>query len=204
MGARRLPQCVSACFAGTLAISAWGPARADIHLDAAFVDLLSRDDRRHPLADASGKLPVVVQVPLFADPRAMGFLPLGPGLGTIRLAPGELAKFEAEHPDLSFSIWPSFHTILDESAKRNGTLAYRSALQNAGSTFAGTGKGVVVGIVDTGLDVAHPDFTDTLGRSRVAWLLDYSHAPLGKHADVEAAFGCADPNQHPCAVWDHK
>src|SRR5713101_26479 len=113
MGARRSPQCLAAWLAGALAFSAWAPVRAAVRLDAAFVDLLSQSDRRHPLADASGKLPLVVELPVFADARAMGMQPLGPGLATLRVAPGELARFEAEHPGLSFSIWPSFHMVLD-------------------------------------------------------------------------------------------
>lgn len=36
-----------------------------------------------------------------------------------------------------------------------------------------TGKGVLVGIIDTGIDFSHPDFTDSLGESRVEWIWDH-------------------------------
>lgn len=35
-----------------------------------------------------------------------------------------------------------------------------------------TGKGVVVGLIDIGIDVWHPDLRDSLGRTRVKWVWD--------------------------------
>ena len=139
---------------------------------------------------------------MFADARRMGLLPLARGLATRRVTPDELARFEADHPGLPFSIWPPLHPVLDESSKLNGTLAYRDALRAAGSPIAGTGKGVVVGVVDSGLDVLHADFRDALGHTRVAWLIDFSHLPIGRHPELESRFGCSDPMQTPCAVLD--
>jgi subtilisin family serine protease len=184
-------------------VGAASPARSDMRLDAAFVESLTPPNgRRHPFADTSGKLAVTVEIPLLADARQMGLLPLARGLATVRLSPGELARFEANHPDLRFSIWPSLHPVLDESAQLNGTIAYRDALRRAGSAVAGTGKGVVVGIVDSGLDVTHADFRDPLGHTRVAWLIDFSHPPIARHPELETQFGCNDAMQTPCAVLD--
>lgn len=39
-----------------------------------------------------------------------------------------------------------------------------------------TGKGVLVGIIDTGLELAHPDFQDSLGRTRVLHYWDQNFA----------------------------
>jgi len=62
------------------------------------------------------------------------------------------------------------------------------------------GHGVVVGIIDTGLDLTHADLRQADGTTRVAWLLDLSRPALGKHPDVEKAFGCSEEGQAPCAV----
>jgi subtilisin family serine protease len=184
-----------------LAVALPSPAAAQARLDATFVDLLTAGTtRRHPFADRSGKLALMVELPPFADARAMGLLPLGRGLATARVSPAEVASFEATHPGLPFSIWPPLRPVLDESAKLNGTTAYRDSLRAAGSPIAGTGKGVVVGIVDSGLDVAHPDFRDALGHTRVAWLIDFSHPPIGLHPDLEDLFGCTGNMQSTCAV----
>lgn len=35
------------------------------------------------------------------------------------------------------------------------------------------GSGVIVGIIDTGIDFTHPDFKDSLGNSRILWIWDH-------------------------------
>jgi len=178
-------------------------AAAAVRFDPEFVALLShRGPRRHPLADASGRLPLVIEVSPSADARALGWLALSPDLATVRLAPADLASFAAAHADVHFSIWPGLHPVLDASARLNRVDAYRAALVTQGSPLAGTGKGVVVGIVDTGVDAAHADLREATGGTRIAWMLDFSRFPLGRHAELEEAFGCTSPAQSPCAVLD--
>ena len=190
--------------AAALVVAAIAPvAPAATRLDPEFVALLShRGPRRHPLGDASGRLPLVVEVPSSADARAAGWLPLSAGLATVRVAPGDLTAFVAAHPGARFSIWPGLHPVLDASARLNRVDAYRAALATQMSPLAGTGKGVVVGIVDTGIDATHVDLRDATGGTRIAWMLDFSRLPLGRHADLEEGFGCTSPAQSPCAVLD--
>ncbi|HEY6463584.1 MAG TPA: S8 family serine peptidase, partial [Polyangiaceae bacterium] len=75
------------------------------------------------------------------------------------------------------------------------------------STVANTsgmdGRGTLVGIADTGLDVTHPDFLDANGQSRVAWLLDLSSPPLGKWPALEQKYGQTDASGNVVAgaVW---
>ena len=161
------------------------------------VSLVRRLTRRaggvHALADASGRVPFMVTVPPGVDPRAEGLLPLGDGLATIRLAPGDVDAFEAGHPGLGLFASPRRRPLLDVSGKWTQATSYRS-------TTGLDGAGVVVGVIDTGIDIRHADFRDASGKTRIAWLLQ-GGAPAGLHPDLEAAFGCSDPAQSGCAIY---
>lgn len=62
-----------------------------------------------------------------------------------------------------------------------------------------TGRGVAVGVLDSGIDVTHPDFRFANGKSRVRWYIDYGLPVSGKHLELEQAFGI--PNEGaPCEV----
>jgi subtilisin family serine protease len=50
------------------------------------------------------------------------------------------------------------------------------------------GKGVIVGVIDTGLDFTHPDFIDSTGRSRVKFYWDQSQ-PNGPNTPVDYNYG---------------
>lgn len=63
-----------------------------------------------------------------------------------------------------------------------------------------SGESVVVGIVDTGFDVTHPDLRNADGSTRVAWMIDFSRAPLGLHPDLEETYGCTSEN-FECAIY---
>jgi len=71
---------------------------------------------------------------------------------------------------------------------------------NVRKETATSGQGVVVGIVDTGVDLAHADLQTADHKTRVAWLLDVSRSPEGLHADLESAYGC-DGADTACAVF---
>ncbi|MFO0662295.1 MAG: S8 family serine peptidase, partial [Polyangiaceae bacterium] len=90
-------------------------------------------------------------------------------------------------------VSPPLHTTIDVSAVQ---WTHTAAAHAAGHR----GNGVLVGIIDTGIDLRHRDLRNADGSSRVAWLLDLSRAPLGAHADLEHEFGCDDAQQAPCAV----
>jgi subtilisin family serine protease len=178
-------------------------AGAEVRLGARFVDALTRaGSARHPLADSVGKIAVTVEMPPGTDARTMGWQPFAPGMASLRVGLTELAAIERANPTFHFSTWPGFSPVLDRSAQLNGTVAYRAALAASGSPLPGTGKGVVVGIIDTGLDVGHPDFLDASGKTRVAWMLDMTQAAAGMHPDLEKEYGCLDPMQSPCAIFE--
>jgi subtilisin family serine protease len=72
---------------------------------------------------------------------------------------------------------------LDKSVRQTGANFVRS--QSAGTFTGRTGAGVVVGVVDSGIDYDHPDFVDASGNTRIVALWDQqdltgpSPAPYG-------------------------
>lgn len=143
------------------------------------------------LSGPSGKVPVVV--------RSSSGAPGAPELTTFgrfaiaSLDPARIAELADEHPGWSFEWSPPRHVLLD----RADTWVRASAVRQATST---SGKGVVVGIVDTGADLAHADLQTSDHKTRVAWLLDVTKDPAGLHADFESAYGC-DNTDTPCGVF---
>src|SRR5260370_40862189 len=90
---------------GAIAIAWPKSIGAAPRLDAAFVELFA-GTRRHPLADPSGRLPLAIELPPFADPRRLGFQPRAPGLPTVGPFPAQIAPFAASHPVLRFPLGP--------------------------------------------------------------------------------------------------
>jgi subtilisin family serine protease len=166
---------------------------------ASLVRVLRRPGRRLAIADERGRVPFTVSLPVGIDAASLGLLPVAPSIGALRLDPSALLGFASAHPELELSFSPPRRPLLDVSKSWTRVETFRKAVAAAG---AGTidGKGVVVGIIDTGLDVRHADFRDISGKTRVAWLLD-SGAPEGLHPELEAAYGCADPAQSACSVY---
>lgn len=169
---------------------------------AAFADipahriakLLSRPDKPHPLASASrGRIPLTVGIPSGASARDYGLLPVTPTVGVIHLTPTELDAFAAAYPELSPKYSPPLRPLLDRSTEWTRAASYRNDTGVDGS-------GVAVGIVDTGVDIMHPDFRDESGKTRIAWMMTLEE-PRGVHADLETLFHCNQINQQPCAIY---
>ncbi len=156
--------------------------------------------RRHPLADATGRIPFLVEIGSDVDPASLGLRRMTPTLAAGRLSPTELFWFSDDHPDLPISITPGAKVQLDHGRITSGVPAFIESVDPMGEGTSGLGAGVVVGVVDTGIDITHPGFLDEDGHTRIAWLLTWG-APTGKHPEVEEALGCTDPDQRSCAVW---
>jgi len=180
-----LPLILAAAFARA---EGGAPARS-------LVRLLHRPTKVHPLADDSGRVAVSVTLPPGKDARSFGLLPVAPGVGAIRLAPEEVDTFAATHPELALSVSPPLQPLLDVSGTWTRVAAFR------GATGVGTGKDVVVGIIDTGLDITHADFRTATGKSRIAWMMQSGRKAAGLHPELEAQFGCTEPKQKACAIF---
>lgn len=137
-------------------------------------------------------LSIVVELPLGA-PTPPGLVPLSRGFAAYRGSAQTVAALAAAHPDWRLDWAPPRRTLLNIADDVTRAERFRD--------FTGlTGKGVVVGIVDTGFDPKHPDLRDASGKSRVAWALDLSREPLGRHPGLELDYGCNGPG-NACAVF---
>ncbi|MBX3222521.1 MAG: S8 family serine peptidase [Labilithrix sp.] len=137
------------------------------------------------LAPASGLIGALVAVPRGARAVDLGLEPVAPGIGRLRGSSSRIAAYAEAHPDLRIELAPPLHPLMDRASR--SVLALK-----AREVRGADGKGVLVGVADTGLDVTHPEMRDEAGRSRVAWLLDLSLEPGGVHADLEQRFGIKD------------
>jgi subtilisin family serine protease len=89
------------------------------------------------------------------------------------------------------------------------------ALPPHGTAAAGlTGAGTMIGVVDTFIDVLHPDFRNADGTTRLAWLHDLSLAPRAlpgapaigaRHdrAEIDAAIATFEGGGPPAGALDH-
>src|SRR6185503_6776274 len=130
------------------------------------------------LAPGSGRVGALVRVPVGTTPASIGLDEVAPGIGRLRASPDSLLAFADAHPDLHLEIAPPLKLLLDKAGSAV-KLPYVKFVYNL------RGENVVVGIADTGLDVGHPDFLDEQAHTRVAWMLDLSLAPVGKHPELE-------------------
>jgi subtilisin family serine protease len=178
--------------AGALASTAL-PALADIPAQR-IARHLGRPSAPSPLtSDPLGRIPLTVSIPDGVSALDLGVLPVTPGMGVVHLTPSELDVFVAANPGITPQYSPPLRPLLDRSQEWTRAASFRNDTGVDGS-------GVVVGIVDTGIDITHPDFRDANGKTRIAWLMTLDKA-RGVHKEVEAAFGCAEKDQQSCAVY---
>jgi subtilisin family serine protease len=118
------------------------------------------------------------------------WVPVARGRGLWRVADATLAA-----GDVPGVLWaPPLHLLMDRA---RASLALDGARQHQG---AGSGQGVVIGIVDAGIDAAHPDLRNADGTTRIAWWIDFASNPAGLHPELEAEFGCAPQSGLRCQV----
>jgi subtilisin family serine protease len=176
------------------AVAVAPPARAELELGA-----LARAAGRVAPAALPRPLrePVSVVVDLPEGAAAPdGFVPIAARLGVLTLAPERLHALSRERPELRFEWSPSRRLLMD----RADGFARVSSFRNETGL---TGRGVVVGIVDSGIDPTHPDLRGKDGRSRILWWLDFSRGPAGRHPELEAELGCEGADgEGRCAVLD--
>jgi subtilisin family serine protease len=137
------------------------------------------------LAPTSGLIGALVKLPPRGRAEDLGLEPVAPGIGRLRGSAARIDAFATSHPDLLVEAAPPLHPLLDRVGQWVGSTTARA-------TRGADGTGVMVGVADTGIDVTQPEMRDANGNTRVAWLLDLSLKPAGRHKDLEDQFGIKD------------
>jgi subtilisin family serine protease len=121
---------------------------------------------------------------------------------TTAIAPLALVPALLDTPGLT-GVHPAFpmHKLLDVSAQAIDATA---AWGGTPPTYSGaSGKRVVVGIIDTGIDLNHADFKDASNNTRIKYLWDqtaFGTKPVGFTYGVE--YTSAQINAHTCPETD--
>lgn len=162
-------------------LPAWGaPSRAAAILEPLVLDAARGDARTLRRAFPASALPdgrlrVLVELAPWVSPALLTAFSPEPAAGRVvlaQVAPGELSALAALPGVLRVEACRTLAPLLDLS----GAETRASQVHSAPTGLDGTG--VVVGIVDTGLDFRHPDFLDSQGNTRLLYLLDLSEKAL--------------------------
>lgn len=136
---------------------------------------------------------VVVQVENRAQALALGLIPTSSHFA-VGTRPHSTWSALREEPGVhAVHFAPARSLLLDFATQ---TIELGAAQVDYGLTGAGS----VIGIVDTGGDVAHPALRSADGSSRVIWMLVFGRAPLGLHPELEEEYGCTG-DEDPCAIY---
>lgn len=174
----------------------FGAAPASAQVDARQVlDSLTQavPPERVPaaLGLTTATLGLVAELPSGGRTPRPGLVPIAGNFAVVRGNVAELQQLMAQNPDVRFHWSPPLRPQLDRATSWARADVAR---QSTGLS----GAGVVVGIIDTGVDTQHPALRHADGTTRVRWLIDFGEGPRGRHPELEAEYGCAGDN--PCSV----
>lgn len=177
------------------ALVSWSPAsRADVDARRLF-QAIGDDASRARIAEALGlehdRLALTAELPPGTQAEQRGFTPIAGRFAVTRGSFATLEALVARNPDVQFRWSPPLRPQLD---RVDGWTRASQAREATGLT----GAGVVVGVIDTGVDTKHPALRRPDGTTRVRWLIDFGQEPLGLHPELEESYGCT--GERACAV----
>jgi subtilisin family serine protease len=148
------------------------------------------------------RVSAIVEVPAGSE-RPARFVPIGLAangaeLGVLSLAPSGVAELARTRSDLRLFWSPPLRLAMDRADGWVHASGFRAVTGTSG-------RGVLVGIIDTGVDPTHADFHDENGRTRIRYWLDFSRERAGLQPELEDALACRvaplDAAAEPCAVF---
>lgn len=185
------------CWLGLSLLGVSTAARADLELGQALRAIRAQDPSvALPRALRGGQrehLSLVVQHPAGAAPPPSDAVRIVGDWFALSATEERATRLLATRSDLRFYWTPGRRLLLDRA---DGWTRASSMRKRSGAT----GRGVVIGVVDTGVDVLHPELRNADGTSRVRWLVDFNRPALGRHPELERDLGCLErPSE--CAIY---
>jgi subtilisin family serine protease len=147
--------------------------------------------RRAFHSDDQGRVSVLVEVPPGERHLPARLVRIAETIAAAEEPLEDLVALGEDHPDWRLSWAPPRHLLLDKAAGWTGARLAREATGQGG-------EGVIIGIVDAGVDLLHGDLRTPDGKTRVAWLIDFSKRPLGRQPVLESEYDCSA--KVPCVI----
>ena len=186
---RRLP-----CIA-LFAVTSLAPAPALAQgWGARLVRVLNEVGATELLADPNGKIPVSAVLPKGVAAGPLGLAPFDADTASMRMTPAQVIALGEQHPEIDIVVGPPLRPLLNLSKKWTRL----DVVQQQAPEL--DGAGVAVGIIDTGIDILHPDFRKADGSTRIKWLLQTGVQSSGKHKDLEEEY--CGKHGSTCAIFD--
>ncbi|HEX4475023.1 MAG TPA: S8 family serine peptidase [Polyangiaceae bacterium] len=169
-------------------------AAAEVGVHALAMALQGRTPTKpapYGLLGGTGDLAAIVETPGIDEAKSAGLPALGGHFSVVRAPLADLDALALSHPDWKVTWSPPLKPLLDRAGAWINAPAYRN---DTGLT----GKNVIVGVIDTGADVTHPDLQNADGTTRIAYLVDFSQSARGTVPGAEARCTSAHLS---CAVY---
>ncbi len=127
-------------------------------------------------------IPVVIKFKKGYKPNIKGIQTIAGNVATAFVTEGEIKEMESDNSILTIGAAIVLNPLLDISVPATGADMLRFGTAPSYDDSSITGKGVIIGIVDTGIDWSMDDFKDPLtGQTRIAYLWDQTNDSTGTH-----------------------